>query len=68
MQLNDVVRVIDDRSIGWAPIGSVDQILGEWVRVKLDDPERWGREHSWFMDSELEVVDIAKWEAILKDG
>lgn len=66
MNPGDIVRVLDDRSIGWAPIGAVDQILGGWARVRLDDPEHWGREHSWFEAHELEVVDIAKWEASIK--
>lgn len=63
MTPGDVVRVLDDRSFGYAPIGSVDQLVRNWARVRLDEPERWGREHSWFLLSELEVVNIAKWEA-----
>lgn len=67
MNPNDIVRVLDDPLYGWAPIGSVDQIVGPWVRVKLDDPGFFGREHSWFTYLELEVVDIAKWEAAIND-
>lgn len=67
MDVGSVVRVLDDRYFGYAPVGSVETVLGDWARVKLDEPERWGREHSWFLISELEVVDIAKWEKVLKD-
>jgi hypothetical protein len=68
MNTNDVVRVLDDREYGFAPVGSVDQILGDWARVKFDEPQLWRRSHAWFLLSELEVVDIATWEkAIRKD-
>lgn len=67
MDTGSVVRVLDDRTYGWAPVGSVDQILGEWARVKFDEPERWGREHSWFQLEELEAVNIAKWEEAMND-
>ena len=66
MNPDDVVRVLDDKLYGWAPIGSIDQIIGEWARVRLDEPERWGREHSWFLISELEKVDLGKWEQAVK--
>ena len=66
MEPGDVVRVLHDRTYGYAPIGSIDEIREGWARVKLDEPEHWGRDYSWFMVGELEVVDIEAWERAIR--
>ena len=68
MESGDVVRVLHDRTYGYAPVGSIEKIVEGWARVKLDEPEHWGRDYSWFLLYELEVVDIAKWEEAIRRG
>jgi hypothetical protein len=68
VNLDDTVRVLDDPSWGYAPIGHVFELKEKWVRVALDDPDRWGRPYAWFPAHELEVVDIGAWEAAISDG
>ena len=66
MTTGTVVRVLDDRLYGYGPIGSIEQIKENWARVLLDEPARYGRKHSWFLLSELEEVNISKWEEAIR--
>lgn len=66
MKPGSVVRVLEDRLYGYGPIGSIEETRGDWARVLLDEPERFNRKHSWFLLSELEEVDISKWEEAIR--
>ena len=66
MQTGDVVRVLEDRYYGHAPIGSIDAQTERFARVAFDEPERWGSLHQWFKLSELEVVDVEAWEKAIR--
>ena len=67
MTSGDVVRVLDDPSWGYGPIGHVFLMTGGWVKVALDAPQD-GEAYFWFQESELEVVDVGKWERATEDA
>ena len=72
MTSGDVVRVLDDPSWGYGPIGHVFLMTSGWVKVALDEPVRASRTYDgayfWFQESELEVVDVGKWEKATEDA